>query len=155
MLTKLLVIRHGKFLNQGYAEDSLCPLSDDGREAQFRMAQFLDREGIFPTSIFCSPLLRAQQSAEVMAKYYSLPFEDEEALGNEFDMEKLLSKIPLPKKNETVFFVGHAPTLAQFVEKLVGRNVLPEGISKSASVLIHFDDKIQFGEGKFISYYKV
>lgn len=151
MISRLIVIRHGKPLSDGFAEDGLRPLSNEGRIVQRQMAERLKALGISPGLILTSPLLRAVQSAEIVGEVFEAPVEEESALGEEFDAEVVLGRI-LPGK--TIAIVGHMPTLPQLVEKLVGKPVLPDGICKSGMVILSFKDKIGWGKAHFENYLK-
>lgn len=151
MVTRLIIVRHAKPLSEGYAEDGLRPLSEEGRKIQKKMTEQLLSEGIEMHQVYSSPLLRAQQTAEIIANYYELDVKEEVALGVEFDSLQLLQKI---KPNQTTAFVGHAPTLGEFIDALVGDKVLPYGLSTSGTVIVDFDGPIQFGAGTFVSYLK-
>ena len=154
MTTRIVAIRHAKPLSEGYAEDSLRPLSDEGKEVQKQLTEKLYAIGIRPTHILTSPLLRAQQTAQIATDIFEVPFKDEAALGDDFDGNKLLQSLPPPDENATVFLVGHAPTLGDFVNKLVGREALPDGLSKSTAAIVDFEAGVTFGEGTFIDYIK-
>lgn len=154
MSTRLVAIRHAKPLSEGYAEDALRPLSEEGKAIQLHAAKQLKDEGIVPTIILSSPLLRAQETAQVITDVFNVPFEDEIALGNDFNQESLLKRIPSPEENQTLFLVGHAPTLGHFINALVGENVLPHGLSKSCAAVVDFKDKVGVGQAKFVSYYQ-
>lgn len=70
MLT-LHLLRHGEVENpEGVAYGRLegFPLSDNGREGVARSAQALLESGVRPARIVSSPLLRARQSAEIVAE---------------------------------------------------------------------------------------
>ena len=154
MTVRVVALRHAKPSGEGYAEDSLRPLSSEGREIQLKLTQMLKEKGIIPTLILTSPLLRAQQTAQIATELFGVVFQDEPALGNDFDSNTLLSKISDSDKNITVFLVGHAPTLGEFMNNLVGENVLPNGLSKRSAAIVDFDDRVSFGKGKFIDYFR-
>lgn len=154
MVTTIVAIRHAKPVSEGYAEDHLRPISEEGKEAQKKLAAHLQEAGIIPNTIWTSPLLRAQQSAEILSEIFAVPYREEPALGNSFDRERILEKIPLPELNQTLFLVGHAPTLPEFVNDLVGEDALPEGLSKSAAAVVTFTDQIEFGHGYFVQVFK-
>lgn len=145
MSTKLIVTRHADQINDGYAEDELKPLSQKGRHMQRQMAERLRSEGIQPSLILASPLLRAVQSAEILSEVLQTPFVLEPALGVDFDEDVILSRL---QPNETVLLVGHMPTLVFLVEKLVGARVLPNGIGKSGVVRLTLDE-IGWGMARF------
>ena len=154
MVSRVVCIRHGKPISEGYADDTLRPLSDEGKEIQRKVIQRLKDDGVTPNFVLTSPLLRAQQTAQIVTDVFSIYFENEPALGTEFDAEKLLERIPRPEQNLTLFIVGHEPTLGKFVNDLVGETVLPDGLSKSSAAVIEFEEEIGFGKGKLIHYYK-
>ena len=154
MSIRIVVIRHAKSLSEGYADDSLRPLSEEGKQIQKQLTVKLRDAGIKPTLILTSPLLRAEQTAQIATDIFDVPFEDELALGNDFNGQKLLERLSQCGDNETVFLVGHAPTLGEFVNNLVGEIVLSNGISKSCAAVVDFEGDVAFGKGKFTHYYK-
>jgi phosphohistidine phosphatase len=134
---KLIVIRHGAYTSDG-------SLSVEGRLAIGELANRLQGEGI--KRIYTSPLLRAVQSAEIIGEALQVPVEEEPALGDDFQEEVLLERIV-----ETIALVGHMPTLAHLVERLVGARVLPHGIGKGGCVILTFEGQIGWGQAKFES----
>ncbi|MGM0439877.1 MAG: SixA phosphatase family protein [Chlamydiota bacterium] len=152
MTTTLVLLRHGKPDSEGYADDALRPLSEEGRDVQRKMMAMLQRMGYAPTSVYTSPLLRAQQTAEVVEEIFGVEAQDEEALSNDFDASLLLQKLPPPDDDATIFFVGHAPNLGDFANSLAGKEFLTEGLSKSSFAIIEFKDKVAFGCGHFVGY---
>lgn len=154
MAVRIVALRHAKPSSEGYAEDSLRPLSDEGRETQKMLMQMLEEKQINPTIILSSPLLRAKQTAQIATDTFGVKFQDEPSLGDEFDSDALLDKLSILSQNETIFLVGHAPSLGGFINRLVGENVIPHGLSKSSAAIVDFDQKVIFGKGKFIDYFK-
>lgn len=149
-MTQLIVIRHGAQVHAGYGDDALKVLSEEGRITQRKVAMKLKEEGVTPTLILTSPLIRAVQSAEILGEVLEAPVEEEAALGAEFDEEALLNRLPPPEKGETLIMVGHMPTLADFVERLVGERVLPHGIGKSGVVKLLFPKEIGWGKAQLV-----
>ncbi|MGA8163617.1 MAG: histidine phosphatase family protein [Waddliaceae bacterium] len=154
MVTTVVAIRHAKPLSEGYANDSLRPLSEEGKIIQKNVLERLKAQGIQPTKLFSSPLLRARQTAQLVTDLFGIPSEDEPALGNAFDSKVLLQKLSLAEGDETIFLIGHAPTLTDFVNQLVGKAVLPNGMDKSSAAIVAFDGKIEYGRGQFLHYIK-
>lgn len=154
MATYLVAVRHGKPVSEGYPDVDLRPLSDEGKKAQKKVAQDMLQNGISIDRILTSPLLRAQQTAEVLAEIFEAPIADEPALGNDFNADTLLKQIPSSDTDQTICFVGHAPSLAEFVNTLVGKEVLDEGLSKSAAAVVVFFDEIAYGKAEFVHYYQ-
>lgn len=147
-MLRIVAIRHAQPASEGYAEDFLRPLSQEGRANQRIAAQKLEKEGIVPTAIWSSPLLRAEQTAEILAEYFSISYRIEPALGGAFNGTTLLRAFPAPSANETLFLVGHMPALPDFVNELVGEQVV-ETLPKSGSAVVEFQDAVAFGKGIF------
>jgi len=95
-------------------------------------------------------LLRAVQSAQIIAEVLPAPITREKALGNNFDDDRLLNVIKntITGGEAVLFFVGHAPSLASFAERLVGEPCLPEGLPKSGAAIVTFDEEVTFGKGQ-------
>lgn len=153
MSSRAIFIRHAKPLSSGFADDSERPLSNEGKATQRLSAQKLKELGVSPKHILTSPLLRAIETAEIIAEELGgCPIVKESALGEDFNADELLKKIPGPSSEETLIFVGHAPTLAAFIHQLVGKAVLQGGLSKSAAVIVDFEEEPAFGSGLFIQH---
>jgi phosphohistidine phosphatase len=149
MSATLIFIRHAKPIDHHPGPDSTRPLSAEGTAIQKRLADLLEKEGFTPDRIFCSPLLRAIQSAKILANKWDLPITETSALGINFDSNAVLKLAKeAPSSKETLFFVGHEPTLAQLANSLVGQSVLPYGLSKSGAIIMQFDKKIEEGSAK-------
>lgn len=151
MATKLLLIRHAK--PEDHLTDTLRQLSKDGRLIQKKMSAFLLSKGFHPSCILHSPLLRAEETAEILGETFHIQPEVETALSYDFDEQALLKKIPDPKLNETIIFVGHMPSLLLFAHALVGKPFLPGEIARSGTVVLEFEQEIGFGKAHFITYY--
>ena len=154
MSRRLVAIRHAQALYSQEIEDELLPLSVEGSEIQRQSSEFLLKRGIKPHFIQSSPLLRAQQTAEILGEVFSIKPIINESLGYNFNTQTLLQEISSLKDQETLFMVGHEPTLAQFVNALVGKAVLPYGLEKSGSVVIDFLEGVDFEKASFVHYYQ-
>lgn len=150
MISRIVCIRHAKPKVEGYASDELYPLSEEGITQHKKLAKILKEKKYFPDKIYCSPVLRAVESAVILSESFGVPFVKENALGDDFNTDRLLDCIP--KKDHTLFFVGHAPTLANFFEALIGKKVLKDGIGKSCAAVCEFSDQIGYKKAYFIEY---
>ena len=136
MTTRLIIMRHG-------AQDHSGRLTEEGRQKHRQSAERLKELGIKLDLILTSPLIRAVQSAEILAEVLPAPIVVETGLGEDFDQEIILALIP---QNQTIALVGHMPTLADLAEKLAGAPLLPHGLHKSEAILLTFPDKIDWGK---------
>jgi len=147
---KLVAVRHAKPVSEGYAEDFLRPLSDEGKAVHRKLSEALVKEGIEPIHIFSSPLVRAMESAYVMGEVFGVGVSELPALGDEFDPAALIDLLQSFSGEETVIFVGHAPTMAKFVHDLSSDEVLLEGLGKSEAAIVEFDGEAAEKSGKFL-----
>jgi len=116
----VLVIRHGPAGDAAAWEaegrdDRLRPLTPDGkkdmREAAFGLATLQPQVDIVATS----PLVRAAQTAEIIASEYECKVVTVEALDPEEEPAKTLEWIRTQPQNGTVALVGHEPHLSSLV----------------------------------------
>jgi len=146
---KILAVRHGQPVDVSFFHKKK-KLSLEGVKSIQSLSSKLKYEGVVPKIIYTSPKLRAKETAQILSDNLSGHIFEEHALAEPFDEEKLLDIIENSQEEEiTIFFVGHAPTLAQFVEDLVGENVLPEGLCKGCAALVVFENSVELGKGKF------
>lgn len=142
----VLAARHAKPQKTSYEEDP--PLSSEGVLIEEKVAKLLMQENIAIDVIYTSPLLRARQSAEIITKFIPAPIFVESALGDAFDKHVLLELIlQSQEKPMTTCFMGHAPTMAEFVNDLTGGNSLPNGLDKSSIALLEFPGEVAFQKG--------
>ncbi|MCB1111050.1 MAG: histidine phosphatase family protein [Chlamydiia bacterium] len=155
MRTRIVAVRHAEpESGSGYADMDLCPLSERGKATHAQTSQHLKKHGLVPTLIYCSPILRAVQTAEIMSEVFAVPYKQEPLLGDAFNASALLGLMPQPGEDQTVILVGHAPTLTAFIHKLIGEEAVPEGICMSGSVIVDFIEPPEFGKGRFVRYYQ-
>ena len=116
---KLYFLRHAD-AREG-ADDAARPLSPHGRKEALEVGRFLKLAGIEFDAAYSSPLVRAKETAEIVLDICgSTKLELTAALLNETSEAKFdewLRGIPDAKH---VCLVGHAPSLAYRVRRLLG-----------------------------------
>lgn len=153
MTTYVFLTRHAKAV-EGYKNDFEKPLSDEGIDEQKKLAKCLKKENMKPDVIYASPFIRAKQSAEILALELSSLVKEEKALGKDFDEHQLLQLIPKPQeKTSIIFMVGHAPTMAFFINHLAKKEPIKNSLEKSTGALIAFQEKVAFKTGEFIRFF--
>jgi len=76
---KLFFVRHGETLAnaEGRIQSQVPPpafgLSPAGRQQAEELRERFEREGLKPTHLYCSPLRRTQETAEIISRSWSLP----------------------------------------------------------------------------------
>jgi phosphohistidine phosphatase len=121
---ELYLIRHadaGERNKRLYPDDNLRPLSANGREAMKEIARGMKRCDIAFDAIFRSGLVRALQTAEIVAKAYRIPARRLKILSTlEPDRDPAEAVASLRKIGlGSVALVGHEPHLSTLVARLV------------------------------------
>src|SRR5215211_2484439 len=112
---QLVIVRHAEAASG--EPDELRPLTQQGREAARALGQRLARSGFQPDAIVSSPLLRARETAEELARPTPLEPEPDERLAPGATSEEVLAAAE--GRGETV--VGHQPDCSRIAAALAGR----------------------------------
>jgi phosphohistidine phosphatase len=121
------------FLRHGDAEEARAGqsdadrrLTDKGQKQTERVAEALARVGVHPAAIITSPLVRARQTAEIVARALAVPLvqDDRLACGASWqDVRAIVAeRAPgaAPAAKPAVLFVGHEPDFGEIVSALIG-----------------------------------
>jgi phosphohistidine phosphatase len=143
---KLYVLRHGEAAEHGdprYKENER-PLTSKGIQRTKQLAHALDEMEIVFDRILSSPLTRASQTAEIVAKRMQKPVEFTDALTPSGNMKALVDALnhlrPIPA---SAVIVGHEPYLSGFISLLcVGGPDLPIKLKKGGLCRLEVDHLI-------------
>lgn len=121
---KLVIIRHGpagdreEWEAQGH-DDRLRPLTPEGRKEMQRVAPGLAR--LVPTIdvLATSPLARAAETADIVAREYDSETVTLEALASDQDPEEVVRWLRKQPPNQTIGVVGHEPQLSMLAGYLL------------------------------------
>jgi phosphohistidine phosphatase len=121
---ELYLIRHGIAIEQGLLpRDEDRPLTDRGREKTAKVAQRLRSLGIHFDAIIASPLVRAQQTAEILqAGELGDRLETSPHLAPDGDIRAWVEqwqKSRYNNENSCLALVGHQPDLGLWAEMLI------------------------------------
>jgi phosphohistidine phosphatase len=102
--------------------DAERPLTPEGERITRAEGAALARCGLAPDLILHSPLGRARQTAELLAEALGLRerVRAHELLSPGFDHKALKKLLREHAKLDSLMLVGHAPDMAQVVEKITG-----------------------------------
>jgi len=153
-MLKFVAVRHGDANEIGlfHEKKNLSALGIKQVEAT---ANLLKGNDLFPNVIYTSPKLRAVETANILKEILVGNIFEENALCEPFDSKKLLNILADTANDKSiVFFVGHAPTLAEFVNDLVGKNVLEHGLPKGSAALVTFESTVEYGKGTFQKFFQ-
>jgi phosphohistidine phosphatase len=140
---KLYILRHGEAAEHGdprYKENDR-PLTQKGTQRTRQLAHALREMEISFDLILSSPLTRAKQTAEIVARGLDEKVTFSDTLTPSGNMQKLVEEIngihPLPK---SALLVGHEPYLSVLISMLcIGGPDLPIKMKKGALCRMEID----------------
>lgn len=149
----ILLVRHGIAVNSAKT-DELRPLSAEGQQKTTIIAQGI--KIILPQldHIISSPLLRAQQTADILAKAYTMQqFETIDALAPGGDYALIIKHLSRYSAKENIALVGHEPDLGMLAAWLLtGTNAGFIPLKKASACLLEFQTTAQAGAASLNCY---
>ncbi len=147
----LYLIRHGIAVNQDTiapdlrTSDRLRPLTKIGRKKTQQVAKNLQKSGLEFDAILSSPLVRAQQTAEILIAQNLCPrLELCDDLAPSGDLDSWLSWWQERSNHQQITklaLVGHEPNLSEWAELLIFGNIQHRLIFKKGGVIgLKFSD---------------
>lgn len=155
---ELLVIRHGvaeereTFAATGQ-DDSLRPLTKEGRWKMERVAKGLRRLLPSVSLVATSPFARALQTARIVsAEYGKAELERLDALTPEGKPRAFMAWLREHQEVERVAAVGHEPHLGSLVSWMLTGEAVEGRIAlrKGGACLLEFDDRPRMGRARLI-----
>jgi phosphohistidine phosphatase len=142
-LLELYLIRHGLAAERGdeYPDDSKRPLTSQGISRVRKEARGLDELGVVFDQILTSPLVRARQTADVLAEAMKAkaPVATSDALAPAGTPAGVIQDLlKHAKKSSRIALVGHEPNMGELAARLVGART-PFDFKKGAVCLLEFD----------------
>jgi phosphohistidine phosphatase len=113
---KVFLIRHAKA--EPGEPDELRALNKRGRTQARELGERLAKDGVRPDAVISSPLLRARQTAEAIAKATGTKVEPDERLAPGATVEDLRNVVR--GRGETIVVVGHQPDCGQIAGAVTG-----------------------------------
>jgi phosphohistidine phosphatase len=113
---QLYLVRHAEA--RPGTPDELRPLSDEGREQARELGERLRDEGVAPDVVLTSPLLRARQTGEALARATGSPHETDDRLAPGATAEAVREVIS--GRGGRVVVVAHQPDCGRIAATLSG-----------------------------------
>src|SRR6188508_3767065 len=113
---RLVIVRHAEAASG--EPDELRPLTPDGRAVARSLGERLARDGIQPDAILTSPLLRARETAQELARPTGLEPEPDERLAPGATAEAV--RAAAEERGQIVVVVGHQPDCSRIAAALGG-----------------------------------
>ena len=137
---KIYLVRHAAAVDRspGTTEEQRY-LTPEGRISFRKTARTLLKREVDPGLILTSPLIRAVQTAEILAETlgYTGPFVVTDALAPGFDIAGLEQLLSLYRDVDELVVVGHEPDLGSVAAALLA--VPPFGLKKGAAIKLAID----------------
>jgi phosphohistidine phosphatase len=149
---KLYLVRHAEAIERsGTTPDASRYLTTKGRLAFRKIVRRVRKVGITPDVIFTSPLLRAVQTAEILAERlnHEGPVVVAKELSPGFDLRALRSLLAEAGNPREAAFVGHEPDLGDIAATLIALpGVFP--LRKGAVLALELEIGVPKGAAKFL-----
>jgi phosphohistidine phosphatase len=113
---RLYLVRHAEAAPG--EPDTLRPLTSEGRRQASHLAERLAGSSPRPAALLCSPLLRARETAELLARPLGLAPEADDRLGPGATAEGVRAAVA--GRGEAVVVVGHQPDCGRIAAELTG-----------------------------------
>jgi phosphohistidine phosphatase len=124
---KLYFLRHGEAgePEEWQGDDALRPLTDEGRRRMTREARTLERLELGVDRVISSPLVRAVQTAEIVATALRRRnrLVEDRRLGAGFGPERLAEILLEYADARDLMLVGHEPSMSATIGRLTGATV--------------------------------
>ena len=116
------------------------PLTREGRERMEREAKAIDELGIELDCIVTSPLLRAKETAELVAARLGRGVKviEDDRLAEGFNLERLGAILSSHPDAKSIMLVGHEPTMSITIGRAIGNASIE--LKKAALAGIDFGD---------------
>jgi phosphohistidine phosphatase len=147
---ELYVIRHGLAEERGDAwpDDTKRPLTDEGMSRMRKSARGLARIGVTIDIILTSPLVRARQTAEIVAGGLDPrpSLVNIDSLAPDGSYAAVVADLEKHSRRARIALVGHEPMLGELAARLIGSRHAIE-FKKGAVCRIDIDDLPPAGPG--------
>lgn len=148
---ELYLIRHGIAEERGDAwpDDAKRPLTEDGMSRMRKAARGLSRLGVAFDLVLTSPLVRARQTAEIVAGGLAPrpTLTNLESLAPDSGYAALMSELEKHARKPRIALVGHEPDIGELAARLIGSRRSIE-FKKGAICRIDVDELPPSGPGQ-------
>ncbi len=146
---QLLMIRHSYAAEPGsvVGGDFERPLTERGRQVFTHVASWMTGRGIVPDLILHSPLVRARQTAAILAQAGGQKLHAENTrgwLGSGLPIDELLDELK-SQSSESVAIIGHEPRISSCTSALIAGGKLH--FRPATVACIGFQGPIREGQG--------
>ncbi len=155
-LHQFYIIRHGIAVERGtpgISDDSKRALTPEGKKKMAEIAQGLVRLGVSLDWIVSSPLVRAVETAKIVAETMNsnVPLDICDDLRPGGAAEALIAYLAKHANRKSILVVGHEPDLSELAGRLIGAGHRAHlALKKGGCCLIEFTEFPPKSPGKLI-----
>lgn len=139
---KVYFLRHGIAADREAfdGDDFDRPLTDEGCERMRRVGKAMAKLQISPDVIVTSPLVRAKQTAKIVAAALKLDGKlvEDQRVAEDFSVEQLAQILADHAKADAIMLVGHEPDMSALVGRLTGGSDID--LKKGGLALVELQD---------------
>ncbi len=121
---ELYLIRHGIAEERGddWPDDTKRPLTDEGKSSLRKEGRGLVRLGVVFDTMLTSPLVRAKQTAEILANEFNdrPALVTVDSLAPNASFQSILADLEKHGRKTRIALVGHEPDLGELAARLAG-----------------------------------
>jgi len=145
-VTELHFLRHAQAADRETWDrpDDERPLTEKGRRQAERLGRLLAAAGLTPDAVLTSPLVRARETAEIVADLLGAVVRIESRLGEPLDLATVDAILDDAGSPGRPIVVGHDPDFSEIVTELVGAPIL---MRKGALARIDVERPLESGAG--------
>jgi phosphohistidine phosphatase len=145
-VVELCLLRHAHAGDSDtwHQPDELRPLTEKGRRQAERLGRLLAAAGCTPDAVLTSPLVRARETAAIVADILGVTARDEPRLGEALDLATLDAILDAAGSPRRPIIVGHDPDFSGLVSELVGA---PIAMRKGSLARIDVERPLDAGAG--------
>jgi phosphohistidine phosphatase len=128
------LVRHGEAFPE--TQDPGRSLTSAGRESIERLGRLAVAKGVRPSSIFHSGILRAKQTAEILAAQLAPEIPVQAITGLKPEDDPAIAAAELETAQESIMLVGHLPHMNRLAALLLSGNLSREVVDFSAGSMV-------------------
>ncbi len=142
-MPRVVLIRHGEASDPHASADGSRHLTPRGREVSRQVALALRDRGIIPTHVYTSPLVRAVQTAEILAHAveHSGPVVTHDPLVPNGSSARALGVLSRHPQDDVVALVTHEPLVRALAGHLLSVGGSFPGFRTSGAAVVDVDDE--------------
>ena len=146
---KILIVRHGIAEESARGGDRERALTEEGKKKMKEAAEGFAHLELEIDKIYSSPLVRAIQTAEILAKAigYKGTIEKMEELSPAYSPKDAMDRLRSLKKIETLALAGHEPNCSELASHLLGE---AEVEFKKGAICLIETESLNAGSGRLI-----